>query len=359
MSSDLAAFLEHARSKGMDHGTIRMLLLSAGWKEKDVARALAEHALDLPVPAPPDSGGARDAFLYLSAFAALYASAIATISLLFDGVNRMLPDPALGENARASAWSLSGTRWSLATLLVSFPLFVAFSRFLLKEMAVQLERSWSAVRRWLTYLTLFVAAVALATDLVTLVFYLLEGELSLRFLLKVLIVSIVAGLTFAYYLATVRMPARTLAASGMHTRFGIAAAGIAIVTLVWGGLVVGSPFSERLRKLDERRIQELGTIETALDRFCLGPPEVREKGAPKALVAPLPRSLDELASVAVVERPRTIDPATGLPYEYRVTGPSSFELCATFDLPRDEDLAPRWNHTAGRHCFAVDLLSPK
>ena len=49
MNPDLAAFLEHARSKGMDHGTIRMLLLSAGWKEKDVAKALAEHSLDMAV----------------------------------------------------------------------------------------------------------------------------------------------------------------------------------------------------------------------------------------------------------------------------------------------------------------------
>jgi hypothetical protein len=96
MNPDLAAFLEHARSKGMDHGTIRMLLLSAGWKEKEVAKALAEHALEMPVPSPPDAGGARDAFLHLLTFAALYASAIAGVSLLFDYINRLLPDPALG-----------------------------------------------------------------------------------------------------------------------------------------------------------------------------------------------------------------------------------------------------------------------
>src|SRR5512143_3650954 len=100
MNPDLAAFLEHARAKGMDHGTIRMLLLSAGWKEKDVAKALAEHSLDLPVPAPPDGGGARDAFLYLCGFAALYASAISAVSLLFAYVNRLFPDPAMGDAAR-------------------------------------------------------------------------------------------------------------------------------------------------------------------------------------------------------------------------------------------------------------------
>lgn len=360
MNPDLAAFLDHARSKGMDHGTIRMLLLSAGWKEKDVARALAEHALDTPVPGPPDSGGARETFLYLSAFAALYASAIAGVSLLFDAVNRLLPDPAMVENARAGAWSLRSMRWSLATLLISFPPFVWFSRFLLKELSTQLEKSWSTVRRWLTYLTLFVAAVAITADLVTLVFYLLEGELSIRFVIKVVVVLVVAGLAFVYYLATVRMPARVLSASGMHRRFGIAATGLVLLTVVWGGVLVGSPASERARKLDARRVQELGRIEAAMDRLCLGPHETRSKeGPPKALVAPLPSTLADLAAASVEDRPRLVDPATGVPYEYRLTGQSSFELCATFARPRDEDETPRWNHPAGRHCFAFDLLSPK
>jgi hypothetical protein len=359
MNSDLVAFLEHARAKGMDHGTIRMLLLSAGWKEKDVARALAEHALDLPVPAPPDGGGARDAFLYLSAFAALYASAIATVSLLFDYVNRIFPDPARAAGFQSEAWSLKGMRWSLATLLVAFPVFLWQTRFLLKEMAIQLEKSWSAVRRWLTYLTLFVAAVALASDLVTLVFYFLEGELSIRFLLKVGIVCFVSGLAFAYYLATVRMPARVLAGSGMHRRFGVAATALAVVTLVWGVAVVGSPGAERLRKLDERRVQELRAIESSLDRLCLGPHTIRKEGPPQALVMPLPVTLAALASQATERRPSIVDPGSGAPYEYKLAGPSSFELCATFDRPRDEDDDPRWNHPAGRHCFTFDLLAPE
>ena len=359
MNPDLAAFLEHARSKGMDHGTIRMLLLSAGWREKEVAKALAAHALDMPVPAPPDVGGARDAFLYLSAFAALYASAIAGVSLLFDGVNHALPDPAVDADPQAALWQLKGTRWSLATLLVSFPLFVWLSRFLLKELSVQHEKSWSAVRRWLTYLTLFSAAVALASDLVTLLFYLLEGELSGRFLLKVAIVSAVAGLTFVYYLATVRMPARVLSSSGLHRGIGLGATAVALVAIVWGAVLVGSPGSERLRKLDERRLADLQQIEWALDRLCLGPGRERPDGPPTALVVPLPSTLAELETAAVERRPRILDPATGAPYGYRVTGPSSYELCGEFDRPRNENDDPKWNHGVGRHCVTLDLLSAK
>jgi hypothetical protein len=358
MNPDLNAFLEHARGRGLDHGTIRMLLLSAGWKEKEVAQALAEHALELPVPAPPDSGGARDAFLHLSAFAALYASAIAGVSLLFAYVNRWLPDPALDAVSGAARWELRGMRWSLATLIVAFPAYALLSRFLLREMSVEHEKSWSAVRRWLTYLTLFVAAVALASDVVTLLFYFLEGELSLRYLLKVGIVCVVAGLAFAYYLATVRMPARVLIGSRMHRRFGLAAGSIAALTIVWGAVTVGAPGTERSRKIDDRRVLALQTIVREIEAMCLGPHSARPEGPPTALVRPLPGSLEELATGAARTRPRIADPATGIPYEYRTDGPSSYELCATFDRPRDEDDEPRWNHPAGRHCFMFDVLRP-
>ena len=359
MNPDLAVFLEHARSKGMDHSTIRMLLLSAGWKEKDVAKALADHALELPVPVPPDTGGARDAFLHLAAFAALYASAVTGISLLFDFVNRLLPDPAFREQARYASAALSGMRWSLAVLLVAFPGFLFLTRFLLREMRREPEKAWSAIRRWLTYLALFVAAVALAIDFITLVYFFLEGDISIRFLLKVAIVGAVATLAFRYYLAAVRMPARELAASRLHARYGTAAAALAAATFVGGVFVVGSPVSERLRKLDGQRVSDLIGIRAAADRHSLGPFARRAHDAPPVLVNPIPATLDELAKVAVEDRPNVVDPATGAPYGWRTTGESSFEVCAIFDAPRDEPFDVEWNHPAGPACFSFDLLNPK
>src|SRR5262245_55553362 len=112
MNQDLASFISHARSRGMDHATIRMLLLSAGWKEKDVAQALTEQALDMPVPSPPDVGGAREAFIHLCTFASLYAWVIASILLLLTCVDLAMPDPA--DRDQRLAYVLSGIRWNVA-----------------------------------------------------------------------------------------------------------------------------------------------------------------------------------------------------------------------------------------------------
>jgi uncharacterized membrane protein YraQ (UPF0718 family) len=66
----------------------------------------------------------------------------------------------------------------------------------------------SPVRRWLTYLTLFLAATALTGDMITLVYNALGGELSLRFALKVLVVAAIAGSIFSYYLLDLRREER-------------------------------------------------------------------------------------------------------------------------------------------------------
>ena len=80
----------------------------------------------------------------------------------------------------------------------------------------------------------------------------------------------------------------------------------------------------------------------------------------------LPETLDELTNeISGYQAP--IDPQTGLPYWYIKKEENSFELCAEFNLGRDErdsstraripkplgsrELDWNWEHTAGRTCF--------
>ena len=355
MSVDLPAFIEHAREKGMDHATIRMLLLSAGWKEKDVIEALAKTSLEMPIPAPPDRGGAREAFFHLLTFAAFYASVISVALLLFRYIDRLFPDPAMF--VRSETWELKAIRWSLAFVIVSFPLFLWLSRVLLREMRLHPERSWSGTRRWLTYLTLFLASIALGGNVITFVFRLLEGELTARFVLKVLVVLVIAGMAFVYYFFSLRMPVDRRGTTRMHRMFAGAASGVVLLTVVWGFAVTGSPGTARLHKFDERRVEDLRTIQREIVNICLGdgrlrPPEERQ------LLRPLPATLAQVASSAKRRRPNVRDPETGEAYGYEVLDEAHFRLCATFRFARDEKYVPVWNHQPGRHCFEFDALNP-
>lgn len=209
MQKKLTDFVAHAHKKGMDHATIRMLLLSNGWKEKDVAEALTAETLDMPIPVPPDRGGAREAFLHLLNFASFYTSIISVTVLFFTYINRLFPDPAVDPSYQYYADSdFSGIRWSLASVIVAFPLFLWISRILLREMRAAPEKAFSIIRRWLTYLTLFLAAITIMVDGMTLIYNLLNGELSVRFLAKVFVVLALAGLTFTYYFLSLQRSPR-------------------------------------------------------------------------------------------------------------------------------------------------------
>ena len=207
MQDKLSQFIEHARHKGMDHATIFVLLRSAGWKDPEIADAIAARELAMPVPERAGVGSAREAFFHLLAFTALYAWAISLIYLFFTYIAVALPDPATPTSTYAIESALSSMRVALATLIVSFPLFVLVWWLLLREVRKFPDKAKSGVRRWLTSLSLFVAAVTILGDAIAVVYYLVEGDLTIRFLLKVGVLLVIPGALLAYLALTLRSEA--------------------------------------------------------------------------------------------------------------------------------------------------------
>jgi len=353
MQSSIAPFIAHARSKGMDHQTIRMLLLSAGWKEKDISSALASESLTMPVPVPPDAGSARDAFFHLLTFTTLYAMVISSIILAFQFIERTFVDPAFKSVYEVSA-NTSTIRWSLAVILVFYPLFAFLARTLHRECVRHPEKLQSGVRRWLTYLTLFVTACTISGDLITLLFYLLQGELTIRFLLKVFAVLFLSGLPFMYYFAVIRFDPKSYGESRIHRVFFWMTSVIIFVAVVWGIATAGSPLYGRKERLDETRVNDLRLIREEIMNYVYGPERWNGQKI-VVLPKPLPASLEVVANNAAYQKLALGDPETLQPYEYVQRG-TTFDLCATFGLPRDLNYDITWNHPVGQHCFTFDAF---
>ena len=203
VDAELKTFVRDALGRGTGRDDIAAVLAKAGWPDADIRKALAAFAdipFAVPVPRAQPYLSAREAFLYLVLFSTLYYSAWHAGSLIFDLINVAFPDPAF-DRYRGTDFSI---RWSLASLIVAFPVFLYLSRVTSREIARDPSKRGSKVRRWLTYLTLFASATAIICDLVTLVYNALGGDLTTRFLLKVLTVAVIAGLIFGYYLRDLR-----------------------------------------------------------------------------------------------------------------------------------------------------------
>lgn len=200
VSEEARAYVHRALAAGRSPEAIRRALAEAGWSEAQIARALDAWAPGedgLPVPRPPGQISARDAFLHLVLFAALYASAWQLGSLAFDLIELVLPDPA--ERPGAQLWRYDSIRFSVASLVVAFPLFLWMTVKIDREIAADPVRRESPVRQWLGYLTLFGAILVLTGSAISLVYGLLRGELTVQFLLKVLTVAGIAAAIFAWF----------------------------------------------------------------------------------------------------------------------------------------------------------------
>lgn len=202
---ELVGFVRDGLARGLTRKQIEDVLLKAGWDPREAKGALASFAeidFPLPVPRPKPYLSAREAFVYLVLFSTLYISAYAFGDLLFDLINRAFPDPT------DSAWVVShareSIRWSVSSLIVAFPVFLYVSGWTSRAMRRDSTKRSSKVRRWLTYLTLFVAACILLGAAIALVNSVLGGELTNRFFLKVLTISVIAGTIFGYYLWDLR-----------------------------------------------------------------------------------------------------------------------------------------------------------
>jgi len=203
MTEDIKSFVKECLTHKIPRAEIDRALTAAGWEKAEVQSALTLYAeVDFPVPVPRRRPylSAHEAFIYLLLFLCLYWSAWSFGELLFDCINHWIPD-ALQQYWPTDVFSV---RRSVASLIVAFPVYFWLTMVVAGWIRRDPEKKASKIRKWLTYLTLFVAAGVIIGDLITLIYNLLAGELTLRFILKVLTVLLIAGLIFGYYLWDLR-----------------------------------------------------------------------------------------------------------------------------------------------------------
>jgi hypothetical protein len=232
-------------------------------------------------------------------------------------------------------------------VVTALPIFLWTHFVVERALAREPEKRSSGVRRWLTYLTLFVAALVLIANFSGLVSSALAGELSARVVLKALVVFAIAGVVFGHYLGGLRREeadadARPRRASWLG-RLGIAAAALAALA---GLFNAGSPHMARGRQLDTRRLDDLEQIES----------DVRGYYATRHV---LPARLSEV-TVRDFERGTRRDPVTGLAYGYARLDSLAFRLGATFataDTLRADGrpIDPEWRHGAGPATFRFEV----
>ncbi len=341
-STPLLDFIDAAKGQGAADDFVVALLRQNGWSEKRIYQAFGTWYETRTGATVPNDGGrieaAKDAFFYLLAFITLGIWTIQLGALLFTAIDRTFPNPSLGF---ANYQSMTRTMANeLASIMVAFPLFIYITRAIVQGTQQQPERLESSVRKWLTYIALVITASTMITDLVTFLEYLLRGDLSTKFVLKVLVVLVIAGGVFAYYLDSLRSQT---AVSTRNRLFAYAALAVAAFGIIVGFVQIGSPAVQRAASEDVRRLYDLSFLAQGI--------HVR-----LAARSQLPQTIQEVQRVSGDTGTSITDPVSGQPYEYIPLQGVSYRLCATFNRPSPDYFAAQWAHTAGHFCFTRNAI---
>ena len=115
----------------------------------------------------------RDVFLHLLAIVTLYWSAVSFVTLLWQFVNYFFPDVL---NRYYNYIAFTGTiRFAVSSLIIVFPVFILVSWYLNKIYRREAIVRESKIRKWLIYFTLFIAALVIIGDLITVINFFLGG----------------------------------------------------------------------------------------------------------------------------------------------------------------------------------------
>lgn len=256
-------------------------------------------------------------FLCVGLLITLITSVVAFLNLVFETLSKRFPDVLNASYQYGySTYEYEGIRMALSTLIIFFPIYLIVSYFWKKMYERGVGDIDSMIRKWVMYVILFLSSLIIILDLVTLVRYFISGEITVRFIYKVLTVLLVAGLVGFYYIFLLR---------GQYpktgTVFGIISLLLVIVAISWSFAILGSPMKQRQFRLDNRRVEDLQNIQWQVINYW----QRKEK---------LPAKLEDLADpLSGYSLPVEPEFEKGNKYEYAVKGKLEFELCATFSQP--------------------------
>ncbi len=296
---------------------------------------------------------AKSFVLQLAALATLFVSLPAFITLLFSIINLQFPD------AIDAYWQIesaeSTVRYTIAILVIFFPAYLVLTRLVNTARRSEGELYYT-LTKWLIYLALLVAGLIILGDLAVVVYTFLNGEITIRFILKALALLVVIGAASYYYALDAKdfwqKRERESIIIGVSTLVAV------LAFVAYGYTLIDSPSVAREVRLDQQQVTDLQDIQWRIEAYYQE-------------TASFPGDYEMLYT----DFPVPVAPEGREAYEYKITGSDTYSLCATFveATPESERSIAKpvavngdvylqnqnWEHPTGRKCFERKIIPLK
>lgn len=289
---------------------------------------------------------AKYAFYYLLSLAALIFMAISVGMIAFSIIDRTIPDIL----AYSNYYSIDGRlKFAISALLISGPIFYWMSYLINRGLRKSELEKESGIRRWLTYFIILVSSLIILGAFVSLINSFLSGELTTRFILKAVSVMLIAGAAFSFYLYDIKR-ANPEQPDKVVKGFLFITLILALAAFVSAWFFVESPQEARARRLDEMILNNISSLENAVNSYY------SHNGT-------LPENIDALTAdsrLYYLDANSLLDPETKEPIVYNRLSEKEFEFCANFrtDNRNNQDksgyqpINQNRDHSQGYQCLS-------
>ncbi len=289
----------------------------------------------------------RNVILQVGSLIALYLSVSFILTLVFGLINVMIP------NAADNYWEIESAtesiRIGIAMVVVFYPTYLVLARLMNKFRRVEQGQLYQHITKWLIYLSLLVGGLILLGTLVTTIYTFLNGDITMRFVLKAGAVIVIVGAAFSYYVLDAR--GYWIKEEKKSIFGGAMVSVVVLLVLILGLQNIETPTTVREMKIDDMQLSDLQNIQWQIIAFM------------NTSSSTLPDTLEQAYEDSGALVPTAPEGREAYSYEKTTNG---FELCATFRHNRTNDdigtasyIDPtvplkgteNWSYSAGRHCF--------
>jgi hypothetical protein len=283
---------------------------------------------------------AQFVFYYLLSLISLGAMALGLGIIVFEVLDKVFVDVS------NSYFSMQALKTAFSTLLISTPIYYICSHLLFKNIKKQELSLESSLRKWLIYLILFVTSIVMLVWLVSILNSFLNGEMTIKFILKALTALVISAMIFSYYLYNIKQKT-VKKRDKIKLIFFIVSLLLVVFALTLAIVHMESPQTTRDKKADENTLRNFDTINMNVNMYYNNNEE-------------LPESLEQLKGDSNLNSyPNNSISLKDI--EYNKLSETEYELCADF---RTSNLDDKYNnlrygsnriHDSGYECLEQEI----
>ncbi len=289
------------------------------------------------------NNAAKYAFFYMLSLVALIFMALSAGMIIFQIINKNIVDII---NQYQGRYAPELLKFAISALIISAPIYYIAVRQIFKNLASGALKKDSGIRKWLTYLILFISSVVMLGWLIGTVNSFLDGDLTIKFILKSITAIGIAAAVFTFYFYDIRREEVDNKKNNLIRIYLFGSLALVIAIFAASLFFVESPTQTRNRKIDNAILEDFNVIDGAITTYY------DENGQMPTDFAVLREDFSYLKDDDFK------NPVNEDGYEYKIIGENKYELCTAFMSSNKDDSAnqndyyqDRWPHEAGYQCL--------